>query len=151
MHVRVQREPFDVAAELAAHGPSGAEAGAEVHFVGNVRDLNAGNAVEVMELEHYPGMTERELARVAEEAAEHWAVLDSLVIHRYGPLHPGDRIVLVSVWAAHRADAFDACRYIIDRLKTTAPFWKKEALPGGHHRWVAPAAGESEPGPAQNE
>jgi len=145
MQVRVQCEEFDVAAELAAHRPRGAGAGAEVHFVGNVRDFNAGETVEVMELEHYPGMTERELERVAAEAGKRWEVLESLVIHRYGPLHPGDRIVLVSVWSPHRGDAFDACRHIIDRLKTTAPFWKKEALPDGSHRWVEPAAGEGAP------
>ncbi|MFP4560419.1 MAG: molybdenum cofactor biosynthesis protein MoaE [Thiohalorhabdus sp.] len=145
MQVRVQQEAFDVGAELAAHRPNGAGAGAEVHFVGNVRDLNDGEAVEVMELEHYPGMTERELERVAREAGERWELLETLVIHRFGRLHPGERIVLVSVWSAHRADAFDACRYIIDTLKTAVPFWKKEALPEGGHRWVAPGAGEGEP------
>ncbi|MFA9460480.1 molybdenum cofactor biosynthesis protein MoaE [Thiohalorhabdus sp. Cl-TMA] len=145
MEVRVQREEFDVGAELAAHRPVGAGAGAEVHFVGNVRDLNDGDEVRVMELEHYPGMTERELERVAGEAGERWEVLDSLVIHRYGVLHPGDRIVLVSVWSPHRGDAFDACRYIIDALKTTAPFWKKETLPDGGHRWVAPGQETGEP------
>ena len=145
MQVRVQREAFDVAAELTANRPAGADAGAEVHFVGNVRDLNDGEPVAVMELEHYPGMTERELERVAARAAEEWDVREALIIHRYGPLYPGDRIVLVSVWSPHRADAFDACRFMIDRLKTSAPFWKKEALPDGGHRWVAPAAGEGEP------
>jgi len=146
MKVRVQRETFDVGGELEAHRPLGSGAGGEVHFVGNVRDLNAGDEVKVMELEHYPGMTERELERVAGEAERRWEVIESLVIHRYGRLHPGDRIVLVSVWSPHRADAFEACRFIIDALKTSAPFWKKETLPDGGERWVAPALGEGEPG-----
>ena len=145
MQVRVQRDTFDVGAELDAHRPRGHGAGAEVHFVGDVRDLNAGDEVAVMELEHYPGMTERELERVAREAAGRWDVLECLVIHRHGVLYPGDRIVLVSVWSGHRADAFDACRYIIDALKTSAPFWKKETLPDGSHRWVEPAFGEGAP------
>jgi len=146
MHVRVQPQAFDVAAELTAHRPQGTAAGAAVHFVGTMRDVNAGDGVAVMELEHYPGMTERELERVTAAAMARWQVVDALVIHRYGELRPGDPIVLVAVWSAHRDDAFDACRYIIDILKTQAPFWKKETLADGTQRWVAPHAGEGVPG-----
>lgn len=145
MTVRVQQEPFDAGAEVAAHAPAGGAAGAGVHFVGTMRDVNAGDGVAVMELEHYPGMTERELERVAAEAVARWQVLDTLVIHRYGELRPGDPIVLVAVWSAHRDDAFEACRYIIDILKTKAPFWKKETLADGTQRWVEPHLGEGQP------
>jgi molybdopterin synthase catalytic subunit len=145
MQVRVQPQPFDVAAELAAHAPDGAAAGAAVHFVGTMRDVNDGQGVVAMTLEHYPGMTERELERVTADAMSRWAVQDALVIHRYGELAPADPIVLVSVWSAHRGDAFEACRYIIDILKTKAPFWKKEALADGSERWVEPHLGEGAP------
>jgi len=145
MPVRVQQQAFDVGAELAAHAPDSAAAGAAVHFVGTMRDVNAGDGVAVMELEHYPGMTERELERVTAEAAARWQVQDALVIHRFGELRPGDPIVLVAVWSAHRDDAFEACRYIIDILKTKAPFWKKETLADGTQRWVEPHIGEGEP------
>ncbi len=142
MHVRVQSQDFDIGAELAAHHPTGAGSGGQVHFVGTVRDYNDGKPVTAMRLEHYPGMTERELERVVHQAAERWQILEALVIHRYGDLQPGDQIVLVAVWSAHRADAFDACRYIIDVLKTLAPFWKKETLPEGEQRWVEPAVAQ---------
>ncbi|MEF8792506.1 molybdenum cofactor biosynthesis protein MoaE [Thiohalorhabdus sp.] len=145
MTVRVQQKPFDVGAEVAAHVLPGGAAGAAVHFVGTMRDINNGDDVAVMELEHYPGMTERELERVAGEAASRWQVLDTLVIHRYGELHPGEPIVLVAVWSGHRHDAFEACRYIIDILKTQAPFWKKETLVDGSQRWVEPHLGEGQP------
>jgi molybdopterin synthase catalytic subunit len=146
MAVRVQREPFDSGSEVAAHAPTGAGAGAEVRFVGTVRDYNAGEAVTALELEHYPGMTEAELERLEGEARRRWELLEVLVIHRYGRLEPGEGIVLVAAWSAHRDDAFEACRYLIDTLKTTAPFWKKEVDPAGGERWVAPHAGEGEPG-----
>ena len=142
MIVRVQQEPFDPAREVPAHRPDGAGVGAEVHFVGSVRDLNAGDGVAALELEHYPGMTERELERVATEAAGHWALLDILVIHRFGRMEPGEGIVLVATWSAHRDAAFDACRYTIDTLKTAAPFWKRETRPDGSRDWVAPHRGE---------
>lgn len=145
MAVRVQREPFDAAAQVVAHRPSGAGVGAEVHFVGSVRDYNAGEAVTALELEHYPGMTEAELERLEAEARRRWGVLEVLVIHRFGHLEPGEGIVLVAAWSAHRDAAFEACRFLIDTLKTTAPFWKKEAAPGGGERWVAPHAGEGVP------
>ena len=145
MQVRVQQQPFDVAAELDAYAPDSAAAGAAVHFVGTMRDVNDGQGVVAMTLEHYPGMTERELERVTAEAMARWAVQDALVIHRYGELTPADPIVLVSVWSAHRGDAFEACRYIIDILKTKAPFWKKETLADGSERWVEPHLGEGAP------
>ncbi|HKJ71562.1 MAG TPA: molybdenum cofactor biosynthesis protein MoaE [Gammaproteobacteria bacterium] len=146
MHVRVQQQAFDAAAEVAAHAPAGAGAGAAVQFVGTMRDVNDGDGVVRMELEHYPGMTERELERVTAEAMARWAVAEALVIHRFGELLPGDPIVLVAVWSAHRGDAFDACRHIIDILKTKAPFWKKETLADGSQRWVEPHLGEGVPG-----
>jgi molybdopterin synthase catalytic subunit len=108
-------------------------------FVGSVRDLNEGRPVSAMTLEHYPGMTERELARIEQEARARWPLLDTLVVHRYGRLAPGDRIVLVAVASAHRDAAFDACRFLIDWLKTKAPFWKAEETDAGR-RWVAARA-----------
>jgi len=100
-----------------------------------VRDVNEGEGVGSMTLEHYPGMTERALEEICAQARRRWNVFDTLVVHRYGPLEPGDRIVLVAVTSAHRGEAFDACEFIIDYLKTQAPFWKKEATPQGE-RWV---------------
>jgi molybdopterin synthase catalytic subunit len=136
--VRVQRDDFDVGAELAQLG-RGASAGAVCVFVGLVRDLSEGRPVSAMTLEHYPGMTERELARVEQEARARWPLLDTLVVHRYGRLEPGDRIVLVAVASAHRDAAFDACRFLTDWLKTKAPFWKAEETDAGR-RWVATRA-----------
>jgi len=132
----VQRDDFDVGAELAQLG---AGASAVCVFVGLVRDLNEGRPVSAMTLEHYPGMTERELARVEQEARVRWPLLDTLVVHRYGRLEPGDRIVLVAVASTHRDAAFDACRFLIDWLKTKAPFWKAEETDAGR-RWVAARA-----------
>jgi molybdopterin synthase catalytic subunit len=137
--VRVQRDDFDVAAELARLGQGTGGAGAMCVFVGLVRDLNEGRPVSAMTLEHYPGMTERELAGVEEEARARWPLLDTLVVHRYGRLEAGDRIVLVAVASAHRDAAFDACRFLIDWLKTKAPFWKAEETDAGRH-WVAARA-----------
>jgi len=111
--------------------------GATAVFVGTLRDFNRGNEVQSMTLEHYAPMTRRHLERVAEEASARWPIEDVLVIHRYGELRPNDPIVCVAVWAAHRDAAFDACRYLIDELKTRAPFWKQELTPQGR-RWVAP-------------
>jgi molybdopterin synthase catalytic subunit len=142
MAIRVQREAFDPWAEVAAHeatcagrltGPSGACA----VFVGNMRDFNQGQAVAAMTLEHYPGMTEACLEKISAEARRRWDLLETLVVHRYGPLTPGEPIVLVAAWSAHREDAFAACRYLIDELKTRAPFWKQEQT-GGGTRWVQP-------------
>ncbi|MFO1155710.1 MAG: molybdenum cofactor biosynthesis protein MoaE [Rhodospirillales bacterium] len=118
--IRVQREDFDVAAELAAL-PA---AGGLCVFVGTVRDVSNGRAIASMTLEHYPGMAERELARLEDEATRRWPLAGVRIVHRFGRLRPAERIVLVAVASAHRAAAFDACHFLIDRLKTDAPFWK---------------------------
>lgn len=133
MAARVQREDFDVSAETASLGRT---AGALCLFVGFVRDFNDGQPVAAMTLEHYPGMTERELERIEHEARARWALSDVLIVHRHGRLAPGDRIVLVAVGSAHRDAAFAACRFIIDALKTRAPIWKAEETEEGR-RWVA--------------
>jgi len=112
-----------------------AQAGATAVFVGTMRDLNEGDEVQAMELEHYPGMTEKHLQRICAEAVQRWGLLDALVIHRIGVMQPGDPIVLVATWSAHRRAALDACSFIIEDLKHRAPFWKKESLPEGQ-RWV---------------
>jgi molybdopterin synthase catalytic subunit len=135
MQVRVQTEDFDVAAELAALRKAGPEIGALVSFIGLVRDINDGARVAGMELEHYPGMTEKALHEIAMQAAARWNLIDSLIIHRVGALLPLDQIVFVAVASRHRGDAFAACEYIMDYLKTQAPFWKKEQTPEGA-RWV---------------
>ena len=114
--------------------------GATSIFIGTLRDMNQGKSVDAMMLEHYPGMTERHLIRVSAEAAERWDIMDSLLVHRVGKMEPNDSIVLVAVWSSHRDDAFKACRYIIDELKTRAPFWKKERVKGGE-RWVSAESG----------
>lgn len=110
--------------------------GATAVFVGSMRDFNEGDDVSVMTLEHYPGMTESYLTRICEEAESRWQIQDSLIIHRVGDVRPADAIVLVAVWSAHRADAFDASRYLMEELKSRAPFWKKEQLNHGDERWV---------------
>lgn len=142
MQVRVLAQPFDpwdmVQAYLAAHPGLAGKHGANALFIGSLRDFNAGRAVSAMQLEHYPGMTEKQLAKIGEEASARWALLDVLLVHRCGPLRPGDPIVLVSVWSAHRHDAFEACRYAVEALKTRAPFWKQEQTDDGP-RWVTPA------------
>jgi molybdopterin synthase catalytic subunit len=142
MTIRVQREPFDpwveVAGHQAAHAAAwGGRCGATAVFVGSMRDFNQGETVSAMTLEHYPGMTEGYLGKIRTEAMGRWDLLDALVIHRYGPLTPNEPIVLVAVWSSHRDDAFAACRYLIDELKTRAPFWKHEQTAGGA-RWVKP-------------
>jgi molybdopterin synthase catalytic subunit len=133
--VRVQTEDFDLTAEVAALRAGNPKVGAVVTFVGAVRDLNDGAAVHEMELEHYPGMTEAALQQIVDAASERWPIAGALVIHRVGPLLPLEQIVLVAVSAAHRGEAFSACEFIIDYLKTEAPFWKKEQTPQGA-RWV---------------
>ncbi|MCC6869543.1 MAG: molybdopterin synthase catalytic subunit MoaE [Burkholderiales bacterium] len=135
MTVRVTADDFDVAAEIAALRAGDARVGALVSFVGTVRDLSEGRSVSGLALEHYPGMTEKALAAIVDEARGRFDIIDVLVIHRIGPLSPTDQIVLVAVTSAHRGDAFDACRFVIDYLKTRAPFWKKEATSAGA-RWV---------------
>jgi len=134
--IRVQQEDFDPGAELEQlHGKLRAGAGAVVSFTGLVRDLNEGADVTGMTLEHYPGMTEKALAAIATEATSRWKLIDAVIIHRVGPLEPNDRIVLVIAASAHRRDAFQACEFMIDTLKTKAPFWKKETTSQGS-RWV---------------
>ena len=133
--VRVQEQDFDVGQELDSLTRGRADVGGLASFVGLVRDANDGSAVSGMTLEHYPGMTEKALEQICEEAHARWDLLDTLVIHRVGRLVPGDRIVLVGVASAHRGEAFEACEFIMDYLKTRAPFWKKEETPQGT-RWV---------------
>jgi molybdopterin synthase catalytic subunit len=133
--VRVQAEDFDAAAEVAQLRAGNAKVGGIVTFVGTVRDLNEGADVAEMELEHYPGMTEQSIEAIIEQARARWPIYGALVIHRIGPLKPTEQIVLVAVTSAHRGEAFAACEFIIDFLKTEAPFWKKEQTPDGA-RWV---------------
>ena len=135
MTVRVQAADFDVGAELTALRAGDARVGALASFVGLVRDINDGARVAGMTLEHYPGMTEKALEAIVAEAKGRWDIYDALVIHRVGPLKPCDQIVLVAVTSAHRGEAFAACEFIMDYLKTRAPFWKKEETPDGG-RWV---------------
>jgi molybdopterin synthase catalytic subunit len=134
--VRVQSEPLDVTAALAAFARLRTDVGGIATFVGLVRDEHGGEPVRAMTLEHYPGMTERELAALEREARERWSLLDCLVVHRVGRMLPGEAIVLVATASAHRGAALDACSFLIDRLKTRAPFWKLEETSGGEH-WVA--------------
>jgi molybdopterin synthase catalytic subunit len=135
MTVRVQEADFDVGAELAALRANDARVGALASFLGLVRDINDGASVAGMTLEHYPGMTEKALEAIVNEAKGRWEIYEALVIHRVGPLRPCDQIVLVAVTSAHRGEAFAACEFIMDYLKTRAPFWKKEETPDGG-RWV---------------
>ncbi len=139
MEVALLEQPFDPWAELVAYQARKPELagrfGATAVFVGSMRDMNEGADVRTMTLEHYPGMTERELHAILAEAADQWPLLDALVMHRVGEMCPADPIVLVAVWSAHRAAAFDASRHIMEALKSRAPFWKKEAGPEGE-RWV---------------
>jgi molybdopterin synthase catalytic subunit len=135
MNVRVQHEDFDTGAEIARMRLSRPDIGAVAAFVGQVRDVNNGNAVAAMTLEHYPGMTEKSLQAIVDNAKSRWDIHDVLVIHRIGELRPTDQIVLVVVAGSHRGEAFAACEFIMDYLKTEAPFWKKENTPQGEH-WV---------------
>jgi len=133
--VRVQTGDFDLSTEIAALRSQDPRVGAVVSFVGTVRDMNDGASVAEMELEHYPGMTEQALEAILAQARARWPLYGALVVHRVGPLKPMEQIVLVAVSAAHRGEAFAACEFIIDYLKTDAPFWKKEQTPSGA-RWV---------------
>ena len=136
MAVRVQREDFDVGAEVKRLTAGRTDIGAIVTFTGTVRADSAGAGVTAMTLEHYPGMTEDELARNEAEAAARWPLQASLIVHRVGTLRPGDNIVLVVTASAHRQAAFDAAAFLMDYLKTRAPFWKKELDADGQERWV---------------
>ncbi len=133
--IRVQEEDFDVGAEVERLTAGASGSGAVSCFVGLVRDLSDGESVSAMTLEHYPGMTERQLAKIEEEAHARWPLEAVLVIHRYGRLEPGERIVFVGTASAHRRAAIDACSFLIDWLKTKAPFWKLETTSAGD-RWV---------------
>lgn len=135
MAIRVQLEDFDVGREIDALARGKLEVGAVASFVGLVRDMNEGSSVAEMTLEHYPGMTEQALDDIVAQAKSRWKVCDVTVIHRFGRLVPGDRIVLVAVAGSHRGEAFAACEFIMDYLKTRAPFWKKESTSEGS-RWV---------------
>ena len=135
MKVAVQREDFDLGAEMRAISRS-SKVGAVASFVGLVRDVR-------MTLEHYPGMTENAIRKIVDEAAARWQVMDCTVIHRYGDLEPNDQIVMVAVASAHRGDAFQACEFIMDYLKTQAPFWKKEHR-SGSTTWVEARAADDE-------
>lgn len=133
--IRVQENDFDVSTEIAALRKGDPRVGAVVTFLGTVRDLNDGSQVKEMTLEHYPNMTEKALEEIVAQAKSRWNIYQALVIHRVGPLLPEDQIVLVAVTSAHRGEAFAACEFIMDYLKTAAPFWKKEETPDGG-RWV---------------
>jgi len=135
MAVRVQEADFDVGAELAALTAGRTDVGAVASFVGLVRDVHGAQAVTAMTLEHYPGMTEKALAAIEAEARARWPLQEAVVVHRFGRLLPGDRIVMVGVASAHRQAAFEACAFLMDWLKTKAPFWKQEETPDGA-RWV---------------
>jgi molybdopterin synthase catalytic subunit len=152
MKVEIRQSGFDPCAELRRFeerlGRDG-KYGAEVHFIGTMRDFNEGERVVAMSLEYFPGMTEKHLERISDEAQHRWEILDTLIVHRVGELRPGDPIVLVAVWAANRGPAFEACRYLIEELKSRAPFWKKEQLETAT-RWVehnTPAGGETSGNP----
>ena len=133
--IKVQREDFDVGVEIAALTEADYAIGGVASFVGLVRDVAGDQRIGAMTLEHYPGMTETKLAEIEAEACARWPLETSLIIHRYGRLEPGDRIVLVATASAHRAAALESCQFLIDWLKTSAPFWKLEETPDGG-KWV---------------
>ena len=139
--VRVQAEDFDAGREVEQLSRGRMDVGAVASFVGLMRGANDGSSVSAMTLEHYPGMTENALEEICAQAAARWALQDVVVIHRVGALVPGDRIVLVGVASAHRGEAFAACEFIMDYLKTGAPFWKREDTPSGS-RWVQARASD---------
>jgi molybdopterin synthase catalytic subunit len=143
MAVRIQTEDFDLGREVERMRAGNAKIGAVASFVGLVRDVNEATEVRTMTLEHYPGMTEKALAQIIDEARARWDIYDALIIHRVGELKPGDQIVLAAVAGAHRGEAFAACEFIMDYLKTRAPFWKKEQTPAGE-RWVEARASDEE-------
>ena len=141
--IRVHREDFDVGAEIARLTEGCHEIGGIVSFVGVVRDAAGGDRIGAMTLEHYPGMTEKMLGEIEAEARRRWKLEASLIIHRYGRLEPGERIVLGVIAAAHRQAAFEACEFLVDWLKTKAPFWKLEETAAGP-RWVEAQSGDDE-------
>lgn len=135
MPIRIQEGDFNLSTEIAALRKGDPRVGAVVTFLGTVRDMNDGSSVKGMTLEHYPGMTEKALQEILDQAKSRWDLYQTLVIHRVGLLLPEDQIVMVAVTSAHRGEAFAACEFIMDYLKTAAPFWKKEDTPEGG-RWV---------------
>jgi molybdopterin synthase catalytic subunit len=135
MTVRVQTEDFDAGFEINQLRSARKDVGAVVSFIGQVRDVNEGDEVSQLTLEHYPGMTEKSLEVIINQAKSRWNIMDVLIIHRVGTLQPCDQIVLVAVSGGHRGEAFAACEFVMDYLKTEAPFWKKEATPSGE-RWI---------------
>jgi len=139
MAIAIRESHFDPFEEVHRYQQQSLNAsgkyGATAVFVGTMRDFNQGDAVQTMTLEHYPGMTERYLEKICREAGQRWDLIDSLIVHRVGEVQPDDSIVLVAVWSAHRAEAFDASRFLMEELKSRAPLWKKETLPEGQ-RWV---------------
>ncbi|HHS99978.1 MAG TPA: molybdopterin synthase catalytic subunit MoaE [Thiomicrospira sp.] len=135
-YIKIQQKDFDLTTEVAAMRAGHKDIGAVVSFVGTVRDINEGDEVSILELEHYPGMTEKALEKIRLEAHDRWKLESSLIIHRIGKMYPTDQIVLVAVSSRHRENAFYASHFIMDYLKTNAPFWKKETLPDGEERWV---------------
>jgi len=143
MPVRIQTKDLDAGAEVAALRRDNPKVGAVASFIGVCRDANDGGAVTKMTLEHYPGMTEKALDKIVSEAKSRWDVMDVLVVHRVGELKPTDQIVLVVVTGAHRGETFAACEFIMDYLKTRAPFWKKEETPQGA-RWVEARVSDDE-------
>ncbi len=140
MDVRVQSDPFDMGAELNRFANRQDNAGAVVSFSGIVRDLAAGD-LQHMQIEHYPGMTERAMTKITHEAMTRWSLVDAFVLHRYGDLTPGEPIMMVATAARHRADAFAAAEFLMDYLKSRAPFWKKETTTRGD-RWIEAKAGD---------
>ncbi len=139
MTVRVQTKDFDAGLEISQLRCARKDTGAVVSFIGQVRDINDGDTVSLLTLEHYPGMTEKALEAIADQAKSRWDIFDILIIHRVGTLQPTDQIVLVAVTSAHRGEAFKACEFIMDYLKTEAPFWKKEMTQLGDkttERWI---------------
>jgi molybdopterin synthase catalytic subunit len=139
MTVRIVASAFDALDEIRAHelklGERRRQIGAAATFVGSMRDFNEGDAVQSMVLEHYAGMTDRHLENMVAEAIQRWQLDDVLIVHRVGEIVPADAIVLVAVWSAHRAHAFESCRHLMEELKSSAPFWKKEVTADGE-RWV---------------
>ena len=143
MPIKIQESDFDLSAEITALRKGDPRVGAVVSFLGTVRDMNDGGQVQAMTLEHYPGMTEKALQEILDQAKARWDIYQTLVIHRVGPLLPEDQIVLVAVTSAHRGEAFSACEFIMDYLKTRAPFWKKEETAAGT-RWVEARASDEQ-------
>ncbi len=138
MAVNICAGPFEPLAALKDHQDrlQPGSFGATATFVGTMRDFNEGDDVQAMTLEHYPGMTESQLQLIIDDASNQWPLQDVLLVHRVGDIRPGDPIVLVACWSAHRAAAFDACRFLMEALKSRAPFWKRETLANQSSRWV---------------